>query len=67
MAVKMHTVDGIVHYTGLSSDPKLLSGIRNGSTHHVVDTGEVYVAHDGMWELDLRDREKVMAVELNVL
>lgn len=40
-------------YIGLSSDIKPSYAI-NGSTFHAVDTGELYVYFDGMWEDDLR-------------
>lgn len=50
MAVK--TVNQDVRFQGLSSDP-MPSG-PNGATFHVIDTGEVYVCHDGVWTVDLR-------------
>jgi len=40
-------------YQGLSSDEKPL-GASNGATFHVVDTGDVFVFHDGMWVPDYR-------------
>lgn len=40
-------------YQGLSSDVKP-TGAGNGAIFHVVDTGEVYVFHDGVWTPDLR-------------
>lgn len=41
------------HYVGLSSDVKP-SDATEGSTLHIVDTGEQWVYHDGMWQEDLR-------------
>ena len=41
------------NYIGLSSDSKP-ENVLEGSTYHAVDTGEQWVFHDGMWELDLR-------------
>jgi hypothetical protein len=40
-------------YQGLSSDEKP-SSVAEGSTFHIVDTGETYVFHNGAWERDLR-------------
>lgn len=40
-------------YTGLSSD-ELPSNPNEGSTFHVVDTGEEYVFYNGTWEPDMR-------------
>ena len=51
MAVVNATSDQL--YQGLSSDPKP-TGAGNGALFHVVDTGEVYVFHDGTWTPDLR-------------
>ncbi len=39
-------------FQGLSSDIKPDSP-PEGSTLHIIDTGEKYVFHDGMWEEDL--------------
>jgi len=36
----------------LSSDTYPIA--ENGSTLHIVDTGDVYVCHDGEWSIDLR-------------
>lgn len=37
---------------GLSTDEK--GGAENGCLFHVVDTGDVYVRHEGTWVKDLR-------------
>ncbi len=50
MAVKAVLQD--VNLQGLSSDPK--PGGPNGATFHVIDTGEVFVCHEGVWSPDLR-------------
>lgn len=41
-----------VKLQGLSSDSK--PGGPNGATFHVIDTGEIYVCHENVWERDLR-------------
>ena len=41
-----------VKFQGFSSDQK--PGGPNGATFHVIDTGEVFVCHEGVWSLDLR-------------
>ena len=51
MAVKLVTT--IQRFHGLSSDAKP-SSPPEGSTFHVVDTGEQYIYFDGTWEPDLR-------------
>ena len=51
MAVKLATSSQ--KYQGLSSDEQPL-GAADGATYHVVDTGEVYIFHDGLWTPDLR-------------
>jgi hypothetical protein len=38
---------------GLSSDEKPFE-VPEGTTFHVVDTGEVYVFFNDAWEIDLR-------------
>ena len=38
---------------GLSTDDKPMD-VDNGAELHIIDTGEKYVFHDGMWEPDLR-------------
>lgn len=43
----------IQRFQGLSADVKPAAP-PEGSTFHVVDTGEQYVFFDGMWEQDLR-------------
>ena len=40
------------HWQILSSDSKPAG--TNGSTVHVVDTGEQFISHNGIWEEDLR-------------
>ena len=52
MAVKL--IDKIFRWQCLSSDDKPTSGVTEGSMVHVVDTGEEYVFHDGIWVDDLR-------------
>ena len=42
-----------VRYSGLSTDDKPLVGPEEGAEYRIVDTGEIYIYHDGMWELDL--------------
>ena len=42
------------HFQGDSTDDKPLTDVPEGSTFHTVDTGEEFVYHNGMWELDLR-------------
>lgn len=44
---------GAAHYIGVSSDDKPMLA-SNGSTFYAVDTGESWIAYDGMWEPDLR-------------
>ena len=51
MAVKL--VATIQNFQGLSSDIKPTSP-PEGSTYHMVDTGEQYIFYDGSWEIDLR-------------
>lgn len=51
MTVRQVTQNDIV-FQGLSSDSK--PGGPNGATFHVLDTGEVFVCHEGVWSLDLR-------------
>lgn len=51
MAVKLLRVSQ--RWNGLSSDIKPTDA-PEGSTFHIIDTGEVYLFHDGMWEIDLR-------------
>ena len=59
MAVFMASATDQV-YQALSTDERPL-GAGNGATLHVVDTGEVYIFHQGMWLPDLR---MVAAVKL---
>lgn len=49
------------HLQGLSTDDKPLDA-QDGATFHVIDTGEMYVMHDGMWEPDLRLSRALEAV-----
>ena len=42
-------------FSGFSTDEKPLTGVQNGASFHVLDTGEEYVFHDGMWESDFRN------------
>jgi len=51
MAVTL--VATITRYQGLSTDIKPAS-TTEGSTFHVIDTGEEYVYYNGTWERDLR-------------
>lgn len=51
MSVKLVTT--IQRFHGLSSDAKPDSP-PEGSTLHLVDTGEQYIYFDGTWEPDLR-------------
>jgi hypothetical protein len=51
MAIKLET--NIKRFNGISSDDKPDSP-PEGSTFHMVDTGEKYIYHNGMWEEDLR-------------
>jgi hypothetical protein len=51
MAVSL--IATIQRFQGLSTDVKP-SDPPEGSTFHVVDTGEEYVFFDGTWEQDLR-------------
>jgi len=51
MAVKLET--NIQRFNGLSSDSKPESP-PEGSTFHVIDTGEKYIFHNDTWEEDLR-------------
>lgn len=43
----------IQRFQCLSSDDKPID-VPEGSTLHIIDTGEQYVVHDGAWEQDLR-------------
>lgn len=43
----------IQRFIGVSTDDKPTAP-PEGSTFHAVDTGEQWVFHDDMWELDLR-------------
>jgi len=50
MAVKLET--NIQRFNMISSDAKPESP-PEGSTLHIIDTGEKQIFHDGMWEDDL--------------
>jgi len=48
-------ISTIKRYQCLSSDIRPIAADQpEGSTLHVIDTGEQYVIHDGTWEQDLR-------------
>ena len=48
----LNTVDIVTNaYIGLSSDSKP-ENVAEGSTYHAVDTGEHWIYHDLMWEID---------------
>ena len=49
----------IVHWNLATSDSKPMSGISEGSTCHYVETGEVYMFHNGGW---VRDRRLINAL-----
>jgi len=59
MTVRLCT--GEKRYQGLSSDEKPDSP-PNGSTFHIIDTGETYVFHDGTWEQDIRTQTALSAL-----
>lgn len=42
------------HYQCLSSDARPTTGIGDGATLHILDTGQSLVYHNGMWVIDLR-------------
>ena len=44
----------VYNWNGSSSDVKPTSGVPEGSTFHVVDTGKMYFFHNDMWVPDLR-------------
>ena len=60
MAVKPVHED--VKFQGLSSDDK--PGGPNGATFHNINTGEVFVCHEGAWSLDLRLAAALKTAEL---
>jgi hypothetical protein len=51
MAIKLIGSDAI-HVQCLSTDER--PSPPDGSTCHIIDTGEEFIRHDGMWEPDLR-------------
>ena len=51
MAVMLET--SIQVWNGASSDA-MPSSAPEGSRFHIVDTGAVYLYHNGMWQEDLR-------------
>lgn len=46
--------------SGYSSDERPLTGVVDGATYHMLDTGERFVFHDGMWEADLRFNQNIL-------
>ncbi len=44
----------IQHFNVLSSDAWPGTAIKEGSTLHVIDTGEEYIYYNGTWEYDMR-------------
>ena len=44
--------NNLTNLQGFSTD--LMPAAENGATLHHIDTGEVYVRHEGSWEKDLR-------------
>ena len=50
--MSVRAVEKDVNFQGLSSDQKPAG--PNGATFHVLDTGEVFVCHEGAWIEDLR-------------
>ncbi len=44
----------IKRWIGHSSDEKPSTDVPEGSTFHMIDTGEIYIYHNGMWAEDLR-------------
>ena len=52
----------IYKWNGASTDIKPSTGVTEGSTFHCVDTGEEYIYHNGMWEVDLRLRNALKEV-----
>ena len=51
MTIKLET--NIQRFNGVSSDAKPDSP-PEGSTFHNIDTGEMFIFHNDMWEDDLR-------------
>lgn len=49
------------HLQGLSTDDKPLD-VQDGATFLIIDTGEMYVFHDGMWEQDMRQYQAQLAL-----
>lgn len=54
MAVRQEGGGATQRFQGLSTDDKPLTGVQDGATFHVIETGERYVFHDGTWEPDRR-------------
>ncbi len=50
----LKAVESINRWNCVSSDDFPDTGIQEGSTIHVIDTGEEKIYHNGMWEDDLR-------------
>ena len=38
-----------VNYIGKSTEPKPTTGVRNGETLYLVDTGEAFIFYNGEW------------------
>lgn len=60
MAVSM--IATIKRFSGLSTDSWPLTDVPEGSTFHVIDTGEEYIFHNGTWELDRRQARALEGV-----
>ena len=52
MTVRLQTT--IKRYNLVSSDAFPDDSISEGSTIHVIDTGEEYIYHDSAWQQDMR-------------
>jgi len=52
MAIRLQTT--IQRWNVLSSDDWPVTAVAEGSTIHVIDTGEEYIFYNGTWEQDLR-------------
>ena len=45
----------IQKWNGRDGDQVSITGVKEGSTFHAVDTGKKYIFHDEGWVEDLRD------------
>ena len=45
----MKQMVGGVNYIAKSTEPKFTTGVRNGETLYLVDTGEEFIFYDGDW------------------